>query len=299
MSPLPTAATMETVKRAANLFRRGLSLKRRIDTRVAAYGSVEDVSLSKNPTFSQESRATATGSSGGGGGHSQVSLLQAGQLPPPRTRKLSRSRVVSPSTQPDLHTASSVVQPLLPLPRPQPTGISQAPASQALPTFRTLLSAEPSPLDAKPHPPRSSVPDLSRLSPDRPLPRRPPPVAGLIRPRRIETNSQPASEWPAARLPETEPVRQRRRSNSFRQGVQSAVSIRECFRGEGNQHSRERGPDCLLCFQSSHSISVAHAASLEGGRTGEKFPSVDRGRGCLTASVVQRVLLPVERAHES
>ncbi|KWU45278.1 hypothetical protein RHOSPDRAFT_33224 [Rhodotorula sp. JG-1b] len=89
-SPLPSAATMETVKRAANLFRRGLSLKRRIDTRVAAYGSVEDVSLSKNPTFSQESRATATRSSGGGGGgNSQVSLLQAGQLPPPRTRKLT------------------------------------------------------------------------------------------------------------------------------------------------------------------------------------------------------------------
>ena len=226
---------METVKRAANLFRRGLSLKRRIDTRVAAYGSVEDVSLSKNPTFSQESRATATRSSGGGGGgNSQVSLLQAGQLPPPRTRKLSRSRAMSPSTQPDLRAISSEVEPYSP-PPPQPTGIMPAPASQAVPKFRTLLSAEPSPLDAKPHPPRSSLPDLPRPSPDRPRPRRPPPVAGL-------THPQPASEWPAARLPETEPVRQRRRSNSFRQGVQSAVNIRESFlRWTKSGDPRERG----------------------------------------------------------
>lgn len=225
---------METVKRAANLFRRGLSLKRRIDTRVAAYGSVEDVSLSKNPTFSQESRATATESSAGGGGHSQISLQPTGPLSPPRARKLSRSRAVSPSTQPDLRATSSEVQPYSP-PPPQPTGISQAPASQAVPKFRTLLSAEPSPLDAKPHPPRSSLPDLPRPSPDRPKPRRPPPVAGLTRPRRTEADPQPVSERPAARLPETEPVRQRRRSNSFTQGVQSAVNIRESFLRWTNQ----------------------------------------------------------------
>lgn len=218
---------METVKRAANLFRRGLSLKRRIDTRVAAYGSVEDFSVSKSPTFSQESRATVTGSSGGGGGHSQVSLLQAGQPPPPRTRKLSRSRAVSPSILPDLHTVSSGAQPLSPPPQIQRTVISQAPASHALPKFRTLLSAEPSPLDAKPHPPRSSLPDLPRPSPDHPKPRRPPPVAGLPRPRPAQTASQPPLEGSAARLPESAPVPQRRRSNSFKQGVQSAVSIRK------------------------------------------------------------------------
>lgn len=218
---------METVKRAANLFRRGLSLKRRIDTRVAAYGSVEDVSLPKNPTNGPESGATATASSGGGGGNSQVSLVHASQLPPPRTRKLSRSRAVSPSTQPDLCTPSSGAQPPAPLPPSQQTGIRQAPASQALPMFRTRLSAEPSPLDAKLRPVHTSNAGLPDTSPDRPRPRRPPPVAGVTRPRLAQTASLPSSEGSAARLPETAPVPQRRRSNSFKQGMQSAVKIRK------------------------------------------------------------------------
>ncbi|GAA5982923.1 hypothetical protein JCM10908_006833 [Rhodotorula pacifica] len=218
----PTPATMETVKRAVFLFRRGLSLKRRVDTHVAAYDTVANVSLPK-PTIDREPRRAELTSSGGPSS-SDLSLTAAGNPLPRRMRKLSRSRTLpAPPQQLPPGAQAGEVPSILHAPTTAKAKPAKPSPPPPAPIFRSLSSAEPSPLDAKPHPPTTAPPARPSMSPSRPKARRPPPVAGITRSRQEELPVPASAGAAPVSTAEGEPIRQRKRSNSFKQGVQSTM----------------------------------------------------------------------------
>lgn len=275
--PFSSSAVTETVKRAAFLFRRGLSLKRRIDTHVAAYDTVGNVSLPK-PTVHHDPRPME-GTSSGGLSSSEPSLLGGARSPRPRARKLSRPHTLSPAEPKDTPSTTIVVggRPLTLASGVRSTDdVLHGHPPRRSPTSRTLASAGPSPLDARPDQVVREDSGPLRTSPDRPKPRRPPPVSGITRTRKEKEVAQVAT---AAGF---EPIRGRKRSNSLKQGVQAAVNTCESPTSPPDEPvygfaDCERPRWC--------SISVARAPSLKGGRTGKECTSVD-GSGRATSTSV-------------
>ncbi|GAA6033481.1 hypothetical protein JCM8097_001419 [Rhodosporidiobolus ruineniae] len=145
-------------KFSALAFRRGLSLKRRVDTHVAAYDTVaSNVKVPKPPLPRHSTSPTKVDS-----------------VPLPRPRKLSRSRFGSSrpttpveQTQPQQPQVSSAPPAAAPAQHGSTTAGRTA-APPPAPVFRSLSSTVPSPLDAAPRPPTGKQ-------------RRPPPVSGVSR----------------------------------------------------------------------------------------------------------------------
>ncbi|POY72224.1 hypothetical protein BMF94_4730 [Rhodotorula taiwanensis] len=223
--PVPTAAQPSVaVRKAAALFKRGLSLKRRVDTHVAAYDSVENIKLPK-PSLPREYRRPTSPRQGL---TTSSSTSATGDVPPPirRPRKLSRSRASPAPVAPAMVEPAQYLAPELETPThpASAAGPGKVPPPAPAPVFRSLSSAEPSPLDAKARP-------ATTASPTRPKARRPPPVSGLTRSRPAEAPTSSDGEKGTNRSADVrvQPHRRtslvRKRSNSFKQGVQSTMRI--------------------------------------------------------------------------
>ncbi|BGP43911.1 hypothetical protein JCM10449v2_007968 [Rhodotorula kratochvilovae] len=215
-SPSPTP---DKPKRLPFAFRRGLSLKRRVDTHVAAYDTVaSNAPLPKPPL----QRASAPPRAEEDSTRPTASTpTNSSDLPPRRARKLSKSR-----TTPTLPAVSS------PLPRaaaPSPAAVSGfGPSNRPTPpppapVFPPFAVAAPArlPLDARPsRPPRESPPKQ----------RPPPPVAGVSRARlfgREVGGSVSDGEREDGGVKGRAEVEGggRKRTNSFKRGVQGTMRM--------------------------------------------------------------------------
>ncbi|GAA5839905.1 hypothetical protein JCM9279_005202 [Rhodotorula babjevae] len=202
-------------------FRRGLSLKRRVDTHVAAYDTVASNAPLPKPPLRRASVPPPASTS--------TPTDSSGALPR-RPRKLSKSRttpLVLTLASPGAAVAAAGFAPSGRPPLPPPAPIF--PASPSVP-----LS-----LDARPRPPRESPPRLAQPA------RAAPPVAGVSRSRLFGGSSQaqgqgsltdgeredggvkgradPSSPVSAGREGGT--MRARRRTNSFKKGVQGTMRM--------------------------------------------------------------------------
>lgn len=209
-APTATSQPSDAVRKAAALFRRGLSLKRRVDTHIAAYDTVANVSLPK-PTLSREPRPTEPQvSSGPTSGPTSSNASAIGHGPPPgrRTRKMSKSRSLAVLPTQNQTSDSGLA--------PEAAKARKAFPPPPAPFFRSLSSQEPSPLDAKPRSAPAGTRDgLAGKS------KRPPPVAGLTRGR--GNGAEDSTATPEQKMPGLA----RKRSNSLTQGVQKTMRIRK------------------------------------------------------------------------
>ncbi|BGP58529.1 hypothetical protein JCM8202v2_006198 [Rhodotorula sphaerocarpa] len=207
-APTATSQPSDAVRKAAALFRRGLSLKRRVDTHIAAYDTVANVSLPK-PTLSREPRPTEPQvSSGPTSGPTSSNASAIGHGPPPgrRTRKMSKSRSLAVLPTQNQTSDSGLA--------PEAAKARKAFPPPPAPFFRSLSSQEPSPLDAKPRSAPAGTRDgLAGKS------KRPPPVAGLTRGR--GNGAEDSTATPEQKMPGLA----RKRSNSLTQGVQKTMRI--------------------------------------------------------------------------
>lgn len=203
----PPELDIDKSKFSALAFRRGLSLKRRVDTHLAAYGTVaSNVAIPKPPLPTSPRLTTVAGSTPSAG-----STVATGEgSGSKRPRKLSKSRTLPPVQQ----------SPASPLdaPRgdrsqeaPTPTTARRAPPPPPAPVFGNLVREPGSPTRA----------------------RRPPPVSGVSRGGRLFGDSDSEQE----REREDGGVKGRddpdpalktvRRRNSFQKGVQGTMRLRE------------------------------------------------------------------------
>ncbi|BGP35827.1 hypothetical protein JCM10296v2_007679 [Rhodotorula toruloides] len=215
-SSAPTAGAPELntdkSKFSALAFRRGLSLKRRVDTQLAAYGTVaSNVAIPKPPLPTSPRLTTVAESTPSAG--STVATGEGGGLK--RPRKLSKSRTLpavqqSPAKPHDTPRRDRSNE------APTPTTTRRAPPPPA-PVFGNIVN-EPSAM----HP---EAPD----SPSRP--RRPPPVSGVSRGRLFGDRGDSDSEQERERenggvKGRDDPARRTvRRKGSFKKGVQGTMRL--------------------------------------------------------------------------
>ncbi|TNY18738.1 hypothetical protein DMC30DRAFT_39557 [Rhodotorula diobovata] len=212
----PTA--VEKPKRLPFTFRRGLSLKRRVDTHVAAYHTVASNASLPKPSLPARSASVAGAPS-------------AADARPTRPRKLSKSR-----TTPSVPTISSPIAASEPTPRGPATDGSFAPSGRAPPPppAPVFPASKPwdLPFELQPRrPPRESPPKQ----------RQTPPVAGVSRSRLFGgggqgsvTDSEREDGGVKGRADPSSPVSgqghgngsaTRPRKRSFKEGVQGTMRM--------------------------------------------------------------------------
>ncbi|KPV72988.1 uncharacterized protein RHOBADRAFT_55235 [Rhodotorula graminis WP1] len=213
-----SSAAADKPRRLPFTFRRGLSLKRRVDTHVAAYDTVASNAPLPKPPLRRASvpppasTSTPTDSSG---------------AIPRRPRKLSKSRTTPSIPTVGSPAAAAGFAPSGRPPLPPPAPVFPAVASPTLPT------------NARPRPPRVSPPRLVQPA------RAAPPVAGVSRSRLfggssrsqaqgsltdgeredggVKGKADPSSPVSAGREGGT--MRARKRTNSFKKGVQGTMRM--------------------------------------------------------------------------
>ncbi|BGP20693.1 hypothetical protein JCM10213v2_008856 [Rhodosporidiobolus nylandii] len=152
--PVTPAFNTDKSKFSALALRRGLNLKRRVDTHVAAYDTVASNVAVPKPALPRHSTSPTAGT---------IPLTDG---PKVRPRKLSKIRAFRPETPTEAPAVSTVLQ-QQPAPAVSVVPVKPAPPPPG-PVFRSLSSDAPSPLDAKPRP---LAPGKSK--------KRPPPVTGV------------------------------------------------------------------------------------------------------------------------
>ncbi|GAA5913212.1 hypothetical protein JCM8208_003235 [Rhodotorula glutinis] len=219
--PASTGASSTAADKPRRLpftFRRGLSLKRRVDSHVAAYDTVASNAPLPKPPLRRASVPPPASTS--------APTDSSGALPR-RPRKLSKSRTTPsiPTLASSANAADFAQSGRPPLPPP-------APIFPALPAVPPLT-------DVRPRPPRESPPRLAQPA------RAAPPVAGVSRSRLfggsgpgqrqgsltdgeredggVKGRADPSSPVSAGREGGT--MRVRRRTNSFKKGVQGTMRM--------------------------------------------------------------------------